>query len=81
MRDNDLLILGDRVRVARRIKGWSQEELAERASLDRSYIGGVERGERNITISTLMSLCRALECEAQDVVQGLPLQNVQSPHD
>lgn len=78
MRDSDLLILGDRIRVARKVKGWSQEELAERAALDRSYVGGVERGERNITISTLMALCRALECEAQDVVQDLPCERDQA---
>lgn len=72
MRNADLLTLGDRVRVARKMKGWSQEELASRASLDRSYVGGIERGERNITITTLMSVCHALECDASDLLLGMP---------
>ena len=38
---------GARVRALRTTKGWSQERLAAEAKLDRTYIGGIERGERN----------------------------------
>ena len=41
---------GRRVRSAREAHGWSQEQLAEKAQLDRTYIGGVERGERNLAL-------------------------------
>ncbi|WP_371930866.1 helix-turn-helix domain-containing protein, partial [Paracoccus spongiarum] len=41
---------GDAVRQARATAGLTQEELAERAGLDRSYVGGVERGDRNPTL-------------------------------
>ena len=51
---------GSRVRKVRLEKGFSQEQLALEANLDRSYIGGVERGERNISLVNLFKLSKAL---------------------
>lgn len=51
--------------------GLSQEELADRAGLHRTYVGAVERAERNITIGSLVRLAKALNC---DVVQLLTKQ-------
>ena len=48
-----------RLRLARR---WSQETLAERCGLHRTYIGAIERGEGNITLHTLARLAQALKC-------------------
>ena len=53
-------ILSDNVVRLRHLQGLSQEELAERAGLHRTYIGSVERGERNVTLSTLEVLATAL---------------------
>jgi len=53
--------VGRRIRDLRKTKGWTQEELAERASLHYSYIGGVERGDRNISLTTLERIASALE--------------------
>jgi transcriptional regulator with XRE-family HTH domain len=53
-------ILADNIRALRRARGISQEELAEISGLHRTYIGSVERGERNVTLSTLESLSVAL---------------------
>lgn len=51
---------GTRVRALRDDHGWSQEQLAERAELHRTYIGSVERGERNISLDNIWALADAL---------------------
>jgi transcriptional regulator with XRE-family HTH domain len=51
---------GDRVRELRKQKGLSQESLALACDLDRSYIGGVERGERNISLLNIHKIAEAL---------------------
>lgn len=52
--------LGERVRMFRRAEGMSQEELAERTGLHRTYVGSVERGERNVSIKNLWALADSL---------------------
>ena len=52
---------GARVRELRRKARFSQEELAATADLDRSYIGGVERGERNVSLVNIVKVARALK--------------------
>lgn len=54
-------MLAANVRGFRHTKRLSQEELAERCGLHRTYIGSVERGERNVTLSTLETLALALD--------------------
>lgn len=59
----DRLVLrefGRRVRDARKARGWTQEVLAEKARLDRTYLGGVERGERNLALLNVNKLALAL---------------------
>jgi transcriptional regulator with XRE-family HTH domain len=43
-----------------RSDGWSQEEFAYRANIDRTYMGGVERGERNLSLKKLFAIAQAL---------------------
>ena len=57
----DLKRFGQRVRELRIAAGLSQEELAERAGLHRTYVGGIERGERNVGVLNLLQLARALK--------------------
>lgn len=64
--------LGQRIRDARKALGWTQEELADRAHIDRSYIGGVERGERNLTFAMLCQICVALRCDVAKLTKGIP---------
>ncbi len=52
--------LADNVRAYRNAKRISQEELADMSNLHRTYVGSVERGERNVTLSTLETLAVAL---------------------
>lgn len=53
-------VLAENIKTFRKEKGFSQEELAERCDLHRTYIGSVERHERNVTLSTLEVLAAAL---------------------
>ena len=66
--------LGRRIRERRKSLGWTQEELAEAAEIDRSYIGGVERGERNLTFTVLCQICTALSCDVAKLTRSLPEQ-------
>ena len=51
---------GERVRQLRKARGWSQEKLAERTNRHWTYIGGVERGERNPTLRVIADIAKAL---------------------
>lgn len=66
--------LGKRIRAQRKAVGLTQEGLALIARVDRSYYGGVERGERNVTFTVLCRLCVALECDVAAVTHALPPQ-------
>lgn len=54
------ILLGETVRKLRLERKLSQEELAELANLHRNYVGGVERGERNVGLLNIVALARAL---------------------
>jgi transcriptional regulator with XRE-family HTH domain len=51
---------GKRVKALRKQMGWSQEELAERANVHRTYVGMIERAEKNITLANIEKVARAL---------------------
>ena len=72
MRSSELEELGRRIREKRKAYGWTQEGLAAKAEIDRSYVGGVERGERNLTFTVLCEICAALECDVASLTNGLP---------
>lgn len=56
-----LKLIGENIRFLRKKRGLTQEELAERINLQQAYIGGVERGERNISMLTLQKIADGLE--------------------
>jgi transcriptional regulator with XRE-family HTH domain len=55
------------VRELRLDRGLSQEQLAELADLHRTYVGSVERGERNVSLDAITALAEALGCEVRDL--------------
>ena len=67
--DHDLSELGREVRRLREAQNLSQEELAERSGLHRNYIGGIERGERNVGIKAFFSLARGLKIHPSEILR------------
>ena len=64
--------LGNRIKDKRKALCLTQEELAAKANIDRSYIGGVERGERNLTFTVLCQISEALDCHVSSLTKGIP---------
>jgi transcriptional regulator with XRE-family HTH domain len=63
--------LGERVRALRKEKGYSQEGFADACGLHRTYMGSVERGETNPTLSSLATIARALKVTTSKLVEGV----------
>ncbi|MFS0824349.1 helix-turn-helix domain-containing protein [Bacillus sp. 1P02SD] len=60
-----LKLVGEKVRFHRKEQGLTQEELADQSDLQNSYIGGVERGERNISLLTLEKIINSLNLSSE----------------
>ena len=60
MRIPKLVAFGQKIRDLRKSKGLSQEELSELAGLDRSYMGHIERGEKNVSLLKIYQISEAL---------------------
>lgn len=63
--------LGKKIRITRESQGLSQEAFAERARLHRTYIGSVERGERNLSISSINKIANALGISLESLFEGI----------
>jgi transcriptional regulator with XRE-family HTH domain len=59
---------GSRVKKLRKARGWSQEELGKRAGLHRTYIGSIERNERNISLLNIERIAKALNIEIKKLL-------------
>lgn len=62
-----LKLVGNTIRTIRKQRGLTQEELAEKADLQYSYIGGIERGERNISLLTLEKVVTSLNVSPSEI--------------
>lgn len=70
-RDPVLTAFGQSVRKYRDAKGYSQEELAEKADLDRTYISDIERGTRNPGVKNVVCLAKALGVSSSELMAGV----------
>ncbi len=71
MQDHLLLALGRRIRQLREKKGYSQEGFAHAAGLHRTFMGSVERGERNLSFSNLHKIAQALGITLSRLLAGV----------
>lgn len=60
--------LGAAIRARRKLAQLSQEALADAAGIDRSHMGKIERGERNVTFLNIARIALALECRPSDLI-------------
>jgi transcriptional regulator with XRE-family HTH domain len=63
--------VGQRIRELRTRRGWSQEEFADICGLHRTYMGSIERGERNLTIVSILTVAQHLEMTVSQLLSGL----------
>jgi ribosome-binding protein aMBF1 (putative translation factor) len=68
-----LKLLGQAIRARREARSMSQEALADGATMDRSHIGRIERGERNVTLLNLIKIAATLDCRASDLMAAAGL--------
>ena len=65
------IVLGDRIRELRRKRGFSQESFADHCGLHRTYMGGIERGEHNLTIQTALTIAGGLGITLSRLFSGI----------
>ena len=68
-----LIALGKAIRVFRQGSGLSQEALANEIGIDRSYMGGIERGEHNVAIMNLTKIAKTLKIKTSDLLAAAGL--------
>jgi transcriptional regulator with XRE-family HTH domain len=71
MGDRAVRLFGENVRTARKARGWTQEELAEKTGLAAVQVSRIERGVREVRITTLLRLLKALELPPETLLRGL----------
>lgn len=71
MKEFDYKKMGMRIRQVRRMKGWSQDELAKKCGISMSFLGHIERGTRIMSLDTLVHICKALDTGADELLWGV----------
>ncbi len=71
MSNADLKKLGNKIRLLRHQKQLTQEQLAEITDLHRTYIGGIERGERNVSLLNLIRIAKALNISLSKMLEDI----------
>lgn len=68
-----LAAIGAAIRLLRKERGLSQEELSHLSRLDRSHMGRIERGERNLSMLNLVRISRGLACSPSEILKAAGL--------
>jgi len=68
----ELLKLGFRIKASRKFLGRNQKDFSKYCGLDRSYFGGIERGQRDLTFFSLCRICAGLNCDIATITEGIP---------
>ena len=63
--------IGNRIRALRSQRGWSQEEFADICGIHRSHMGEIERGEKDVSISTLQKISKGLDIAISALLQDV----------
>ena len=71
VKNPELKKFGEQVRKLRKVRDLSQEDLAELAGLHPNYIGGIERGERNLAFLNILRLAKALGVSPSELLKGI----------
>ncbi len=71
MQEADYTTIGMRIRQVRKVKGWSQDELAKKCGISMSFMGHIERGTRIMSLDTFVSICVALGADADELLWGV----------
>lgn len=72
-KDRDLMRIGGAVRAKRKAMEMSQEELADMAGIDRSHMGRIERGERNVSLLNMIRIAKAISCKPSEILNDAGL--------
>ncbi len=72
MRELDYSRIGQRIRQARKARGWSQGVLAKKCGISVSFMGHIERGTRIMSMDTFAAICEALGARADELLWGVP---------
>ena len=72
MQNDPKKLVGVRIRELRLAKGVSQEALADEAGVHRTYMGSVERGERNISLDNIVRIAKALRARPYELLKDIP---------
>ena len=69
--DSELIRFGKRVRELRTARGFSQEAFADQCGLDRTYMGGIERGKRNVSLRNINLIAQSLGISLSELMEGV----------
>lgn len=71
MKEIDYGEIGKRIRQVRKMRGWSQDELAKKSGISMSFLGHIERGTRIMSLETFTNICTVLHAGADELLWGV----------